>query len=162
VNDCLLELDDGRYCAEQWLGEGNFGEVYAGTDTHQDAPVAIKLFREDVDFDAVMLEAQIQTRLSRNLHVVSMRNVILDPPRPFVVMDYCPAGSVQARLEATGASLVEAIQWTRDALIGLAHAHSLGVLHRDIKPANWLLLANDRVAGAEHRPRTAKVTRLVD
>lgn len=145
MNGHILELDQGRYLAERWLGEGNFGEVYVGTDTHQDAEVAIKLFRDDVDFDAVMMEAQVQTRLSQHPHVVSIRNVILEPPRPFMVMDYCPAGSVQARVEVTPASLVESIRWTRDALSGLGHAHALGVIHRDVKPGNWLLLENDRV-----------------
>jgi serine/threonine protein kinase len=146
VDGFLFELDNGRYRVERLLGEGNFGAVYVGMDTHQDAQMAIKLFREGVDFDDVLMEAQIHTRLSRHTRVVTMRNVILEPPRPFVVMDYCPAGSVEAHLQRSGASLVEAIRWTRDALSGLSHAHALGVIHRDVKPGNWLLLDNHRVA----------------
>jgi eukaryotic-like serine/threonine-protein kinase len=143
-----VALARGRYIVREQdkLGDGYFGEVYRGRDTHQDAAVAIKLFRADVEFDQVMLEAQLQTRLSGHARVVSIRNVVLEPPRPFVVMDYFAAGSVNDRLEGGSVTLVEAIRWTRDALAGLGHAHVLGVVHRDVKPSNWLLGANDRAA----------------
>jgi eukaryotic-like serine/threonine-protein kinase len=139
-----LSLDNGRYTVGGRLGTGNFGEVYLGHDTHQDVSVAIKLFGANVQFDQVMLEAQLQTRLSQHSRVASIRNVRLEPPRPFVVMDYYPAGSVHDRLRQDDVTLVEGIRWTRDALAGLGHAHALGIVHRDVKPSNWLLGPNDR------------------
>jgi serine/threonine protein kinase len=41
-------------------------------------------------------------------------------------------------------TLVEAVRWARDALDGLAHTHSLGILHRDLRPANLLIDAAER------------------
>jgi serine/threonine-protein kinase len=126
------------------LGEGNFGEVYLGQDTHQDVPVAIKLFRGGVTFDQVMREAQVQTRLSQHSRIASIRNVRLEPPRPFMVMDYFPGGSVDDRLDRDDVAMVDALRWTRDALSGLGHAHALGIVHRDVKPSNLLLTPNGR------------------
>jgi serine/threonine-protein kinase len=76
---------------------------------------------------------------------VTIRDVELQPPRPFIVMDYLPNGSVGARLERGEVTVLDAVRWTREALDGLAHAHALGVMHRDIKPTNLLI---DETGGA--------------
>jgi hypothetical protein len=141
----VLTLGDGRYPLFTWIGEGNFGEVYAGTDEHLGVPVAVKLFKAEVAFDAVLLEAQVQAGLRNHEHVVAVRNVV-ELPRPYVVMDYYPAGSVADCIDAGAVSLIDAVQWTRDGLAGLAHVHANGVIHRDIKPGNWLLTEGGRVA----------------
>src|SRR6185295_10839163 len=126
-------------------GQGNFGEVYLGYDTYLDQLVAIKLFQENVNLDAVVLEAQIQGRLN-HMNVVGLRDVVIQPPRPFTVMDFCPEGSVEARMDAGQVSLTEAIGWTKDALAGLGHAHRQNIVHRDVKPGNWLLLEDGHAA----------------
>jgi eukaryotic-like serine/threonine-protein kinase len=141
----VLRLADGRYEAHDRLGSGNFGEVYLGVDRYLDQVVAIKLFKEHVDFDAVVLEAQIQGRLTHP-NVVGLRDVVLQPPRPFTVMDLCPAGSVNARMGAQEVSMTQAIGWTKDALAGLGAAHRQNIVHRDVKPGNWLLLQNGHAA----------------
>lgn len=137
-------LVDGRYVLVAPLGHGNFGEVWRARDVWQNAEVAVKLVGPHVTLDEVLLEAQNLTRLRAHERVVTIRNVQIAPPMPYIVMDYLPAGSVEARASAGGVTLVEAVRWTRNALAGLAHAHSLGVLHRDIKPANLLLDDQER------------------
>lgn len=135
---------DQRYLLADPLGNGNFGEVWRAQDTWQDAVVAIKLIGPHVTLDEVLLEAQLLTRLREHDRVVTVRNVAIAPPLPYIVMDYLPKGSVEARLAADGTSVVNAVRWTRNALAGLGHAHSLGVLHRDIKPGNLLIDAEER------------------
>lgn len=135
---------DGRYVLLAPLGNGNFGEVWQARDLWQNCEVAVKLVGPHVTLDEVLLEAQNLTRLREHERVVTIRNVEIAPPMPYIVMDYLPAGSVEARAAAGAISLVEAARWTRNALAGLAEAHSLGVLHRDIKPGNLLLDEHER------------------
>jgi serine/threonine-protein kinase len=133
-----------RYRRAEHLGNGSFGEVWRGRDLQQDVEVAIKLIGPHVTLDEVLLETQLLTRLRDHERVVTIWNVSIAPPIPFIVMDYLPNGSVEARLDAGQVSLVEAVRWTRNALAGLAHAHAMGVLHRDIKPGNLLLDNEER------------------
>ena len=137
-------LVDQRYLLVAHLGNGNFGEVWQGRDVWQDAEVAIKLVGPHVTLDEVLLETQLLTRLREHDRVVTVRNVAIAPPMPYIVMDYLANGSVEARLGATSVSIVDAVRWTRNALAGLRHAHALGVLHRDIKPGNLLIDAEGR------------------
>ncbi len=130
---------DQRYLLIDHLGNGNFGEVWRGRDLWQDAEVAIKLVAPHVTLDEVLLETQLLTRLREHDRVITVRNVAIAPPLPYIVMDYLANGSVDAKLAAGAVSLVEAVRWSRHALAGLGHAHAMGVLHRDIKPGNLLL-----------------------
>lgn len=96
----------------------------------------MKLLGRNVMLDAALLEAHLLTRLRVHERIITIRNVELAPPAPFIVMEYLPSGSVGNRLASGAVTLVEAVRWTREALDGLAHAHDMGVLHRDVKPDN--------------------------
>lgn len=139
ASTALPIIHHGRYAIRQKLGKGSFGEVWLADDVLQGDQVAIKLLAEHVRVDEALLETQILTRLRRNDRIVTIRNVELGAPLPFIAMDYLPAGSVGDRVAAGTVTSVQAVRWTRDALDGLAYAHDEGVLHRDVKPDNLLL-----------------------
>lgn len=143
-----LELADGRYVIfpDRRLGGGHYGEVYEGLDRYLDRVVAIKLLAEDFEIDAVLLEAQLQRRVSEHPHIVEIFDVVPEPPRPFMVTALCRNGSVGGRLQRGAVPLIEAMRWTRGLLSGLGHAHSLGVIHRDVKPGNLLVTDNGTAA----------------
>jgi serine/threonine protein kinase len=64
----------------------------------------------------------------------------------FLVMDYVDGSSLQAIVSKFGPfSVPRAIEYTRQAAIGLAHAHGSGLIHRDIKPANIMLERNGTI-----------------
>jgi serine/threonine-protein kinase len=140
----LPVIHHGRYPLVRSLGGGSFGEVWLARDVLQGDEVAIKLLGPHVALDAALLEAQVMTRLRLHERVVTIRNIELAPPVPFIAMDYMPGGSVGRRLETDDVSLLDAVRWTREGLDGLAHAHDEGVLHRDLKPDNLLLDADGR------------------
>lgn len=137
-------IHGGRYAVFNRLGGGFFGEVWRGRDNVQGDEVAIKFLGTHVTVDQALLEARLLTRLRQHDRIVTIRNVELAAPGAFIVMDYLPAGSVGARLTATGVGLLDTVRWTRDALGGLAHAHHMGVVHRDVKPDNFLIDDADR------------------
>ncbi|WP_196808965.1 serine/threonine-protein kinase [Conexibacter woesei] len=133
-----LVLDDRFKCHSE-LGFGTFGFVLAAYDHHLATDVAVKLFDRGVVLTDVLREARLHSQLSAHAHVVSIREVRIAPPRPFVVMRLMPGGSTQARLDSGLVGPLDAVRWVRSALDGLAHAHDMGVLHRDVKPGNLLL-----------------------
>lgn len=138
-----IPVPGGRYFLVKRLGDGNFGEVWLADDDHEGDQVAIKFLDPGTAIDAVLAETKVQARLREHDRVVGIRNVGLSPPRAHIVMEYVPGGSTEKRLERGEVTLVEAVRWVRDALDGLAHTHSLGILHRDLRPANLLLDAAD-------------------
>src|SRR6185295_15652259 len=86
-------------------------------------------------------EQRAMGKLSGHPHIVSVFQVgATASGRPYLVMQYHPAGSLDMRMHKVGL-----IDW-RDAVhIGvevagaLETAHRLGTLHRDVKPGNILL-----------------------
>ena len=59
---------------------------------------------------------------------------------PFLVMQYVPGRSLQARVDEDGPLGVEEIlRIGMQAASGLAAAHRQGLVHRDVKPSNILL-----------------------
>ena len=73
-------------------------------------------------------------------HVVAIYNVESGGDVPFLVMQYVPGRSLQARVDADGPLAVEEIlRIGMQAASGLAAAHAQGLVHRDVKPSNILL-----------------------
>jgi serine/threonine-protein kinase len=64
----------------------------------------------------------------------------------YVASEWVKGQSLAARLEA-GAAVdpAAAHTWTTQILLGLDHAHKLGIVHADLNPANVLLAASDVV-----------------
>src|SRR5690606_34322095 len=55
-------------------------------------------------------------------------------------MEYVDGRSLQQVVDEDGPlPITEAVEYTRQAASGLAHAHRVGVIHRDVKPSNLLL-----------------------
>ena len=73
-------------------------------------------------------------------HVVAIYNVESDETNPFLVMQFVPGESLQARVEREGPlSVRETLRIGLQAASGLAAVHAQGLVHRDVKPVNILL-----------------------
>jgi serine/threonine protein kinase len=71
---------------------------------------------------------------------VAIYNVEADGALPFLIMQYVPGRSLQARVDDDGPLGVEEIlRIGLQAAAGLAAAHAQGLVHRDVKPSNILL-----------------------
>ena len=80
-------------------------------------------------------------RLSGHPHVIDVYDAgTLADGRPYMVMELCPAGSLNDALRRNGPMPAAQVRDIGIKLAdALAAAHASGVLHRDIKPANILV-----------------------
>ena len=80
-------------------------------------------------------------RLSGHPHVIDVYDAgTLVDGRPYLVMELCPAGSLNDALRGNGPMPAAQVRDIGIRLAdALAAAHASGVLHRDIKPANILV-----------------------
>jgi Protein kinase domain len=127
------------------LGSGGFATVYRAWQLAVGREVAVKVDNRvlltERDRRRFFREVTAAGRLSGHPHVIDVYDAgTLDDGRPYLVMELCPAGSLNDVLRRHGP--MEATH-VRDIGIkiadALAAAHQAGVLHRDIKPANILV-----------------------
>jgi eukaryotic-like serine/threonine-protein kinase len=141
----------GGYEVGPLVGKGGMGVVYRARRVADDRDVALKLLLPRVAVGpearaAVLREIEVTEQL-RHPNIVELLDHGEDGPAFYFAMEYCPGGSVAARLELQGRpfELEVAASLALDALEGLAFAHAAGIVHRDLKPDN-LLIGNDGAA----------------
>jgi tRNA A-37 threonylcarbamoyl transferase component Bud32 len=126
------------------LGEGGMGVVYLATDEHLGRSVALKMMRPEAAANPLararfLREARAIAKL-QNDHVVPIYQVVDTPTAVFLTMPVL-TGQTLADFLAQQPALAPAqvAELGRQAALGLAAAHAMGIVHRDIKPANlWL------------------------
>jgi hypothetical protein len=127
------------------LGAGGFATVYRCWQLAVGREVAVKvdnrvLFTER-DRRRFLREVTAAGRLSGHPHVIDVYDAgTLADGRPYLVMELCPAGSLNDALRRHGPMPAAQVRDIGIRLAdALAAAHASGVLHRDIKPANILV-----------------------
>lgn len=144
----------GRYQLLTVHGRGGMGAVWRAKDVMLDRTVAVKevtfgpglsAHEKDVLKQRTLREARASARLNHP-NVVTVHDVVEQDGRPWIVMEFVEADSLQDVLDAE-----RTIQPWRAADIGrqvldaLKAAHDRGILHRDVKPSNILITKSGRV-----------------
>jgi serine/threonine protein kinase len=130
-----------HYRIKRRLGAGAMGEVWLAFDTTLERDLAIKILPPSLGQDQERLlrffrEARLAAQLNHP-NAVTIYQVGVEEGLPFLAMELVDGGSLEDRIREHGPlDWREATRVVRDAAVGLAEAHALGLVHRDIKPAN--------------------------
>lgn len=135
-----MATDD--YALDRLLAGGRFGKVYLGHGKLE-RDVAVKLIERVRDADSLLHEARKLASVPDHEHVVGVHHAgIWSDGRPFIVMDYCPGGSLED-LASRPVDPATACRYLGELCRGLDHVHQHDLLHLDLRPAN-VLIGSDR------------------
>ncbi|SFH80432.1 serine/threonine-protein kinase [Planctomicrobium piriforme] len=128
------------------IGRGGMGVVYKAQDLRLKRVVALKVILAgghagEVELARFQIEAEAVARL-KHLNFVQIYEVGSDEGLPFLVLEYCPGGSLEDRIVQSPPSPREAAELVAKLAEAMDHAHGAGVIHRDLKPGNVLFDEN--------------------
>ncbi|QDU38984.1 Serine/threonine-protein kinase PrkC [Maioricimonas rarisocia] len=132
-----------HYEIEAILGRGAYGIVAKAFDEKLHRVVAIKMLSPELATTSPPRKRFL--REARSAAAVPHENLVgifavEDEPLPYLVMEYIPGGTLQARLDRNGPlDVPEVLRIGEQVAAGLAAAHAANLIHRDIKPSNILL-----------------------
>ncbi len=174
----LSKFNLGPYQVIDSIGQGGMGQVFKAEHTMMGRKVAIKVLpRHKATKDAIgsfTREIRAQAQLDHK-NLVQAFDAGFDGKVYFLVTEYVPGTDLRKFVRARGRlSMQEAATIVSQAAVGLAHAHSRGMIHRDVKPGNLLVTTDGHtkvsdlgLAGFlgihdEDDPRTGKVVGTAD
>lgn len=128
------------------IGSGGFADVHLARRRDTGSYFAVKMPRESWDPRACQRFAQEARRQiqAQGTNVVRIIDHNLDAPKPFIVQEYMPGGSLEERLEQDRKAgklpwaVCCALKAMAEVAEALADVHTHGYAHRDVKPGNLL------------------------
>ncbi len=135
----------GKYRIIQWLGGGQFGDVYLVEDTILEKQFALKVSRMRLsDIEMLKEEAKLLCSL---LHpnIVRFYNIDQIEGKFVMVLEYIKGNSLRQVMEKERIPYEKAVWYTRSILSALSYAHKKGIIHRDLKPENVLVSKDDTI-----------------
>jgi serine/threonine protein kinase len=140
----------GNYKIVEKIGEGGMGSVFKGIDVMLEREVAIKVLRPELAGQPEIVERfrSEAVTLARLNHpkIATLYSFFRHRDDFMMVMEFVPGQTLGDVIMNRGAlKWSDAIPMICQALEGIDHAHSLGIIHRDVKPANMMLTASGTV-----------------
>jgi serine/threonine protein kinase len=138
-------LLDGKYQIIDRLGIGGMGEIFKVRHIHLNELRVIKIMRPNVAADDQGLQRFLQE--ARTSTMIKHKNLAmlydfstLEDGSYYMVWEFIDGTNIQKWIAQNGPIPARlAIEMSVQALIGLDHLHSMGLIHRDISPENIML-----------------------
>jgi len=136
-----------HYLLGRELGRGGYARVVLATRRVDKKDYAIKIIDKLKSSRKQMKEVQSEVEILEKLdhpNVVKLIEVFDDESKFYIVMELITGGELfEDIIKKQSYSENVAAHVIAEALKGLQHMHSLGIVHRDIKPEN-LMLSSDK------------------
>src|SRR6266536_1802426 len=138
-------LIDGKYQILDRLGIGGMGEIFKVRHIHLNELRVIKIMRPNVAQDDQGLQRFLQE--ARTSTMIKHKNLAmlydfaqLDDGSYYMVWEFIDGTNIQKWIAQNGAMPARlTTEISVQALHGLEHLHSMGLIHRDISPENIML-----------------------
>src|ERR671912_976132 len=138
-------LIDGKYQILDRLGVGGMGEIFKVRHIHLNELRVIKIMRPNVAQDEQGLQRFLQE--ARTSTMIKHKNLAmlydfaqLEDGSYYMVWEFIDGTNIQRWIGQTGALPPRlTVEISVQALQGLDHLHSMGLIHRDISPENIML-----------------------
>ena len=127
-------VDKYRLHVDKIMGEGSYAKVVLATNKQSDTFVAVKIINKS-DHNSKEEEVRFRNEIdnqSRLWHhnICSVLDVYESPNRIYIVLDYCPGGTLEQILELRRRLDEEETRFIAYQLFaGMAYMHENGVLH---------------------------------
>ena len=138
-------LLDGKYQIIDRLGVGGMGEIFKVRHIHLNELRVIKIMRPNVAADDQGLQRFLQE--ARTSTMIKHKNLAmlydfaqLEDSSYYMVWEFIDGTNIQKWIASNGAIPPRlTVEIAIQALQGLEHLHSMGLIHRDISPENIML-----------------------
>ena len=138
-------LLDGKYQIIDRLGVGGMGEIFKVRHIHLNELRVIKIMRPNVAQDDQGLQRFLQE--ARTSTMIKHRNLAmlydfaqLEDGSYYMVWEFIDGTNIQKWIASNGPIPPRlTVEISIQALTGLEHLHSMGLIHRDISPENIML-----------------------
>lgn len=143
-------LIDGKYQILDRLGVGGMGEIFKVRHIHLNELRVIKIMRPNVAADDQGLQRFLQE--ARTSTMIKHKNLAmlydfstLDDGSYYMVWEFIDGTNIQKWIAQNGPMPARlTIEIAIQALLGLDHLHSMGLIHRDISPENIMLSQDNK------------------
>ncbi|KAJ3039031.1 hypothetical protein HK097_002960 [Rhizophlyctis rosea] len=134
----------GVYKVDKTIGQGTYGKVRLGINTHTNEKVAIKVIeKSQIQSSKQVARLQREIRFLKLLHhphIVKVYEVIETTDFIYIIMEYAAGGELFDYIVACKrVKEEEARKFFRMVLSAVDYCHKNAVIHRDLKPENLLL-----------------------